>query len=100
MISFAAVTLASLIFRVSTASSAKSPTKIVPSNILAQIETAIENGEELTYFATDYKLVLDNGSLGITVQEGSDLLVEIINQFRLDFERTYINQINVFNSLQ
>ena len=72
-------------------------TPIVPSDILAQIQAALEAGEELAYFATDYKLVLDNGSLGISVQEGTELLNEIITQFRLDFERTYINQMSIYD---
>lgn len=70
---------------------------VVPNDILAKIEAALENGEELSYYATDYKLVLDNGTLGISVQEASELLNEIITQFRLDFERTYIDQVSVYD---
>lgn len=68
---------------------------IVPGDVLALIQTALEDGEEITYFATDYRLVLDNGSLGITVDEARLLIEEIIEQFRIDFNRKFINQITV-----
>ncbi|AIO18600.1 hypothetical protein KQ51_00720 [Candidatus Izimaplasma bacterium HR1] len=72
-------------------------TPIVPSDVLTQIQVAIENGEELTYYATNYRLTLDNGSLGISVQESVDLINEIVEQFRADFERKYIHQMTILD---
>ncbi len=72
-------------------------TPIVPDDILAQIQAALKNGEELTYYATDYKFVLDNGKLGINVDQASDLINAIVNQFREDFERKYIYQMSVLD---
>jgi hypothetical protein len=77
--------------------SAMTFTPIVPNNVLALIQTALEEGEEYSYFATDYRLVMDNGTLGITVDESRELINEIITQFRLDFERKFINQTTVID---
>ncbi|MCF7926416.1 MAG: hypothetical protein K9L74_02400 [Candidatus Izimaplasma sp.] len=75
-------------------------TPIVPSSILAQIERSIEQGEEpLNYHASEFKIELDNGNLGISVEEGKILLNNIITQFRVDFERRFINKVQVYNIL-
>ena len=65
---------------------------IVPSNVSALILTALENGEQISYYPTDYKIVMNNGDLDLTVDEGRDLLIELIDQFRIDFEKKYIQQ--------
>ena len=70
---------------------------IVPNDVLVAIQSAIENGEELSYFPTDYRFTLDNGKLGISVQEASELINEIINQFKADFERKFIYQMSVLD---
>ena len=65
---------------------------IVPSNIASVIETALINGEQISYYPTNYKVTLDNGGLDLSVDEGRDLLVELIDQFRIDFEKKFIQQ--------
>ena len=58
---------------------------IVPGSVTSVIQTALEGGEQISYYPTDYKIVLDNGALDLTVQEATDFLNELIDQFRLDF---------------
>lgn len=70
---------------------------IVPANILAQIQAALENGETLTYYATDYKWTLNNSKLGISVTEASSLLTQLRVQLKEDFARKYINQLSVLD---
>jgi len=72
-------------------------TPIVPSSVTAMIQTALEDGEQITYFPSDYKLVLDNGSLNISIEEARDLINEIVDQYRLDFERKFVKQMTVLD---
>jgi len=65
---------------------------IMPDNMTSVIQTALQNGDQISYYPTDYKLVLDNGALDLSVDEGRDLLNSIVEQFRIDFERKYIQQ--------
>jgi hypothetical protein len=65
---------------------------IIPSNTASIIQSALENGEQISYYSTDYKMILNNGALDLSVDEGRDLLIEIIEQYRIDFERKYIQQ--------
>ncbi|MBU1020430.1 MAG: hypothetical protein KJ847_04385 [Firmicutes bacterium] len=72
-------------------------TPIVPGDIATLIQLALENGEQLSYFSSDYRIVLNNGALKLTVEEGRDLLNNLIDQFRIDFERKYIQNSSVLN---
>ena len=65
---------------------------IVPGDVVSLIQTALEEGEQISYYPTDYKIIMDNGNLDLTVDEGRDLLNELIVQFREDFERKFIQQ--------
>jgi hypothetical protein len=65
---------------------------IVPGDVAALIQAALEDGEQMTYYASDYRMTLDNGSLGITVDEASQLMNKIISEYKLDFETKYIRQ--------
>lgn len=65
---------------------------IVPSNIRSLIQTALEEGEQISYYPTDFKIVLDNGKIDLSVDEGRDFINELIEQYRIDFERKYIQQ--------
>lgn len=67
-------------------------TPIVPSSITSVIQTALEEGEQISYYPTDYKIVMNNGDLDLSVQEASDFLNELIEQVRIDFEIKYIQQ--------
>lgn len=70
---------------------------IVPSSVLAQIQTALEDGETLTYYATDYKWTLESSKIGLSVSEGSELLTQVQLQLKEDFARKYINQVSVLD---
>ncbi len=70
---------------------------IVPNNVLNAIQQAIENGEELTYFPTAFKYMLNTGQLGISEVEGSGIVKCTIDGFRDDFESKYIQQSVVLN---
>lgn len=72
-------------------------TPIVPGNVAAMIQQSLENGEQISYFSSDYRIVLDNGALKLSVEEGRDLLNNLIDQFRNDFERKYIQNTSVLN---
>lgn len=65
---------------------------IVANNIAELIEVALREGEELTFFPTEFKITMNNGALGLSVAESRKLLTEIIKQYRLDFERKFISQ--------
>ena len=65
---------------------------IIPSSALQVIQKALERGEQISYYPTDYKVVLNNGALGLSVEEGRDLLNSLIEQYRIDFEKKYISQ--------
>jgi hypothetical protein len=65
-------------------------TPIVPTSAQNLIVAALEDGEQLTYYATNYKITLSNGELGITVDEAINLLNNIITEFRSDFETKYL----------
>jgi len=72
-------------------------TPILPNNVQALLIIAIENGEDTSFFATDFKLTIDNGRLDISVDEGADLLNAVIDQFRIEFERKFIQQVSVLD---
>jgi len=65
---------------------------IIPNSALAAIEKAIKDGETANYYATNYKITINNGSLGISVDQARDLLSDIIDNYRSDFNRRYIQQ--------
>ncbi len=67
-------------------------TPVVPGNIESVIATALEAGEQITYFATEFKLTLDYKDLGLSEEEGRSLSEQLIIQFRLDFEKKYVSQ--------
>ena len=63
---------------------------IVPNNMAIAIQNALEDGEQIAFYPTDYKIIINNNALDLTVDETSDLIIEIIDQFRIDFEKRYI----------
>lgn len=67
-------------------------TPVVPNDVEALIATALESGEQISYFATEYKVNLNFKDLKLTEAESRSLIEEIIVQFRIDFEKKYINQ--------
>jgi len=65
---------------------------IIPNNVVQLIEQGIERGEQITYYATEYKLAVDVGALDITVEQAKMLLEYLIEEFTVDFENKYIQK--------
>ena len=72
-------------------------TPIIPSNIVSQIEKAIKDGKKYDYYPTYYRLSLNNGALKISVSQAQSLLTELVEQFRVRFNKKYVNQTQVNN---
>jgi len=70
---------------------------IIPSDVVSMIERSIEQGERITYYATEYKLLLETGDLDIDNEQGKMLLEYLIEAFKVDFENKYIGKALVFN---
>lgn len=70
---------------------------IIPSDVVRLIERSIEQGERITYYATEYKLMLNTGDLAINNEQGKLLLEYLIEAFKTDFENKYIGKALVFN---
>ena len=65
---------------------------IIPNDVLQIIQENLEKGVQISYFASEFKIVLNNGKLGVSVETGQELLNHIIENFREDFERKYIQR--------
>ena len=65
---------------------------IIPSNVIQLIEQGIERGEQITYYATEYKLMLNVGELDISENQAKILLEYLIDEFKVDFENKYIQK--------
>lgn len=72
-------------------------TPIQPNGVLAIIENALQNGEEISYFASEYQIRIDVGKANITVEEGSSILSDLIVAYRLDFEKKYVQASSVLD---
>lgn len=70
---------------------------IIPSDVVRLIEQSIEQGERITYYATDYKLMIETGDLPIDNSQGKLLLEYLIESFKVDFENKYIGKALVLN---
>ena len=78
---------------------ATSITPIVPNSVLEMIENELRKGNQLSYYATVYKVTIEHGSLGIKYEAGEELINRIIEQFRQDFERKYVQGTVITNYL-
>ena len=65
---------------------------IIPNSVTEYIESQLLRGNQVSYFATEFKIVLNNGYLNLSVSEAQELLNSLINEFKLDFERKYISK--------
>ena len=65
---------------------------IIPNDVLQIIQESLEKGVQISYFASEFKIVVDNGKLGVSVETGQELLGHLIENFREDFERKYIQR--------
>ena len=79
------------------ARNALSITPVVPNNIITLIQAAVEKGETFSYFPTTFKYTLDASAISISESEGKQFLDELINEFTLEFQETYVNQTIVRN---
>lgn len=65
---------------------------IIPNSVTEYIESQLLRGNQVSYFATEFKIILDNGNLNLNVSDAQKLLNSLINEFKLDFERKYISK--------
>jgi hypothetical protein len=72
-------------------------TPIIPNDVLQIIQESLEQGVQISYFATEFKITIDNGVLGVSVETGQELLVYLIENFRNDFEQKYIQRAVVID---
>lgn len=70
---------------------------IVPKSTLLLIEQALENGEDLKYNPTSYKLSINSGEIGVTLEEGSELLNKIVDEFENEFKERFISESITFD---
>jgi hypothetical protein len=67
-------------------------TPIVPDDVKSLIMTALENGEQMTYYATDYEITMNISELGLNEDDARELLNQILAEYKDDFDRRYISQ--------
>jgi hypothetical protein len=79
------------------ARNALSITPIVPNNVITLIQAAVEKGETFSYFPTTFKYTLDASAISISESDGKQFLDELINEFTLEFQETFVNQIIIRN---
>ncbi len=72
-------------------------TPIIPGNILALIQSALEKGETYSYFPTTFRYTLDAAAISLNDNEGKQFLDGLVNAFTLEFQQTYVNQVIVRN---
>ena len=65
---------------------------ILPASAIRLVEQSIERGEQITYYATEYKLTLELGTLPIDHEQATLLLEYLIMAFMTDFESKYIQK--------
>jgi hypothetical protein len=72
-------------------------TPVQPNDVLAIVENALQNGEKISYFASEYVIQLDVGKAGITVEQGRQILNNVIDEYRLDFEKKYVQTASILD---
>lgn len=70
---------------------------VQPNDVLAIVENALQNGEQISYFASEYVIQLDVGKANITVDEGKTVLNNLIDDYRLDFEKKYVQTASILD---
>ncbi|MGS0972952.1 MAG: hypothetical protein ACVCEJ_06955 [Candidatus Izemoplasmataceae bacterium] len=70
---------------------------IIPNNVVSLVEQSLQQGEQITYYATEYKLLIDVGQLEIDDEKGKLLLENLIEAFKVDFENKYIKKAVVLS---
>ncbi len=72
-------------------------TPIIPDNILALIQSAVEKGETFSYFPSTFRYTLDAAAITLNDNQGKQFLDGLINSFTIEFQQTFVNQIIVRN---
>lgn len=67
-------------------------TPVVPGDVQSVIASALESGEQISYFATEYKVCLDHKALGLTEEQARSFVEAIIIEFRDDFEKKFVSR--------
>ncbi len=72
---------------------------IIESSILEMIENELRQGNQVSYFATEYKITLSNGELDLSVERGRQLLNRLLEAYKNDFINKYEQGTNISNYL-
>lgn len=67
-------------------------TPVIPRSVLDSIQAAVERGEVFSYFPTVYRYTLNISNLSLTDDQGKLLLDNLINEFTIEFQQTYVTQ--------
>lgn len=72
-------------------------TPIMENDVLAIVQNALENGETISYYASEYTIQIDVGKSGMTVDEGRTFLSSLITEYRVDFEKKYVQGASILD---
>lgn len=75
-------------------------TPVVPTSVFTMIQQKLEEGEQVSYYATDYNLSLNNAALNLSVEEGSVLITNVVTAFKTNYEDRYINNTAIINYVE
>lgn len=67
-------------------------TPIVPDNIQEIIINSLERGEDYSYYPTSFTVTFDFSALSITEANAKNILTELVDGFRVEFERKYVQR--------
>ena len=67
-------------------------TPIVPTNVLEIAEKAMLESLDYTYYPTSFRVSVKTGKLGITEEQGIKMLTTLVDTYRADFERKYVQK--------
>ncbi len=70
---------------------------VLENDVLAIVQNALENGETISYYASEYTIQIDVGKTGMTVDEGRTFLSALITELRSDFEKKYVQGASVLD---
>ncbi|MDT8337156.1 MAG: hypothetical protein RQ856_04930 [Candidatus Izemoplasmatales bacterium] len=67
-------------------------TPIVPNDVQEIIINSLEKGENYSYYPTSFTFSLDFSALSITEANAKNILTELVDGFRTEFERKYVQR--------
>ncbi|MDO9629237.1 MAG: hypothetical protein Q7I99_04990 [Acholeplasmataceae bacterium] len=65
---------------------------IIPGNVYDLIEAELLRGNQITYFPNVFSISVNHSKLGLSKTEGAQLLSLLIDKYRVDFEKKYIER--------